>query len=63
MNAVIYRTAIAAGLTRTAITAVLKWLRLSAKFKTTAAIPLSKIRTLPDGTFRTLATGEVRTLP
>jgi hypothetical protein len=54
MKSVIYRTV---------ITAALKWLRLSAKLKTTAAIPLSKIRTLPDGTFRTLATGEVRTLP
>jgi hypothetical protein len=54
MKAVIYRTA---------ITAVLKWLRLSAKLKTTASIPLSKIRTLPDGTFRTISTGEVRTLP
>jgi len=54
MKAVIYRKAIAA---------VIKWLRLSAKFKATAAIPLSKIRTLPNGTFRTLSTGEVRTLP
>jgi len=54
MKAVIYRKA---------ISAVLKWLRPSAKFKATAAIPLSKIRTLPDGTFRTISSGEVRTIP
>jgi hypothetical protein len=54
MKAVIYRTA---------ITAAIKWLRPSAKFKATASIPVSKIRTLPDGTYRTLATVEVRTLP